>query len=415
MFDSRQELEMTTTRWLRCAVPWVTVCCALAASAPAQTLPQASVHFPEGQRVVTVPFERYHKFVVIPVSFDGIRPLRMVLDTGSPVIVIADTELADQMDLQIWAHTTVDGTGDGPTRTAPLAGGVSAKVGALRITGAVMLIGVGGTAIGGLDGIIGGPLFENLVVDIDWQAELLHLHDPAEYAGQAKGTVLPLTLRPNRHIYTTGFVDVSGKEPVPVTLHVDTGARQALGLFTDSHEDLQVPAAAISNVIVGWGSRGAARGDIGRTERLVLSDHVLRKVVTSFRRKAPDKDVHGWIGLEVLERFRVVFDYPSQRMILAPNARLAEPFTFHTTGLFFAPPKPGLTALTVVEVMAGSPAAQAGIAEGDRLTHINDKAVAGLSSEALATFLKDPDTRLTVTFERQGEVHEKTLKVVSML
>ena len=51
--------------------------------------------------VVTIPLELVNSHIVIPVSVDGSKPFRMILDTGMPVrgVVLYDSERVDALDL----------------------------------------------------------------------------------------------------------------------------------------------------------------------------------------------------------------------------------------------------------------------------------------------------------------------------
>ena len=44
---------------------------------------EISVSFPAGKNYVEVPFETERNWIIIPVSVNGSRPLRFVLDTGA--------------------------------------------------------------------------------------------------------------------------------------------------------------------------------------------------------------------------------------------------------------------------------------------------------------------------------------------
>lgn len=377
----------------------------------AQTLPEAQVTFPEGVDVVTLPFEYAHGFMVITVGFEDVRPLRMILDTGAPVMLVADTSLTNRMNLDIWTQAQVGGTGDGPSQTVPIAQNVEATVGGLLIEKALMLVGLNVAPLAGLDGVIGGSLLEHVVTEIDWEKQEVRFHDPATYTYAGDGTVLPLTMGTNRHIYTEGAVQVEDGTLVPLTLHVDTGARQPLSLLPGTHASLQRPATLLANTIVGWGSRGIARGDMGRVQQLQLGDYVLENLVTSFREGAPEQEEHGSVGLDVFRQFHTILDYGNQRLILEPNTFFGTAFSFSTTGLYLEPWERGTDALTVVDVVAGSPAEEAGIQPGDVITAVNGQAVALLGMEQGEALMGKPapNTQLTIQMKRGDEPMEATL------
>src|SRR5262245_55443464 len=103
------------------------------ACARAQLRPSAATF---GAATVSVPFRSVHGLAVIPVTITGHGPLQLILDTGSPVIVIPDTALASRLGLRIVGTARVGGTGDGQEQSAPLAGGITASVGSLTVNNA---------------------------------------------------------------------------------------------------------------------------------------------------------------------------------------------------------------------------------------------------------------------------------------
>lgn len=285
-----------------------------------QGLPRSELHFPEGRTAVELPLEREGRFIVVPVAFDGVGTLRFVLDTGAPVMVVPDTALAARMDLQVVGQARVGGTGDGEPLTAPLAVGASARVGPLQIRNEVVILGVAGDAIGALDGVIGLSVFQNAVVEIDWDRSRLVVHDTAAFAYDGDGAVLPLHMAPSRHPYTEAKLSVVGDDEVPVKLVVDSGARQGLTLFPSSAAELGRPALTTQDTVIGRGSRGEARGDMGTVRRLALGSQVLEDVRTAFPYGGGEPDLHGVVGLPVLERFHVWIDIPGGRLILEPRS-----------------------------------------------------------------------------------------------
>lgn len=291
-----------------------------AAPLAGQGLPRAELRFPEGRTSVELPLERQGSFIVVPVAFEGVGTLRFVLDTGAPVMVVPDTALAARMDLQVVGQARVGGTGDGEPLTAPLAVGARAGLGPLQISNGVVIIGVAGEAIGDLDGVIGLSVFQNAVVEIDWDRSLVVVHDTAAFAYAGEGAVLPLHLAPSRHPYTEATLSVVGDADVPVTLVVDSGARQGLTLFPSTAAELGRPAMSVEDTVIGRGSRGEARGDVGTVRRLGLGAHALQDVRTAFPYAGGEPDLHGVVGLPVLERFHVWIDIPGGRLILEPRA-----------------------------------------------------------------------------------------------
>ena len=62
-----------------------------------------------------------------------------------------------------------------------------------------------------VDGILGYPLFKQMVVTIDYDRSVLVLRDPAKF--KPAGAVLPLTFHEN-HPYVNGKLTLAGRKPV---------------------------------------------------------------------------------------------------------------------------------------------------------------------------------------------------------
>lgn len=361
-----------------------------------------------------IPFEYHRRFMVVEASVNGSRPLRMIFDSGAPVMLIASQALADSLDLNVLGAVQVQGAGDGPAVSAPLATGVQFDIGGLRITDDNLISGLAEDVIRGLDGVLGGSVFGNAVVEMDWDRKLIRLHRPETFTYSGSGHAVDLTVLPSGHAYLTG-VDVS---PVPgderrVNLHLDTGFTGGLALRVPTNE---VPQPAVGG-ITAWGTQGAEQGQFARVHALHLGDSPLHQVVAAFPSSGPEDLAggftnHGMLGLRVLERFTTWVDYSRGRVIFEPNARFSEAFSFHTVGLRLQPWVPDSVRLTVAHVIEGSPADRAGVRQGDVLLAVDGKSVGEWTPDDLAeVWERTPGSAVELTLERDGE--RETLRIVT--
>lgn len=390
------------------------------APAPAQELPRATVSLPEGVDRTTLPFELFRRWMMVSVTVEDSAPLRFILDSGAPITVLASLALGQTLPLQIIGQAQIGGAGSGDAQEVYVAGDVSMRVGDVRIEGAPLAVGLGVDALAGADGVIGGPIFESFVVEIDWIGQRLVLHDPAHWEPEAAMSELPLRRTRTGHLATTAGISVSGEPPVPVELFVDTGAGHALSLEPGAIAGLAAPRERLENLLIGWGANGAVYGDIARSATLVLGEFRLREVLTTF----PDSDawsrigaewgepVFGNLGAQVLQRFRVAVDLPHGRLFLSPNETYDRPFSFDQAGMALLPTDPGARAITVADVVAESPAALAGVRAGDELLRIEDRPVSGMAPEEVQSAFEGPTgRRLRVTFRRGDGVFEARIEL----
>lgn len=354
---------------------------------------------------IELPFEYHRRFMVVEASVNGSRPLRMIFDSGAPVMLIASQALADSLALNVLGQVQVQGAGDGPTTSAPLATGVQLDIGGLRITADNLISGLAEDVIRGLDGVLGGSVFRNAVVEMDWDQHRIRLHRPEAFTYSGSGSSVDLTVLPTGHAYLTG-VDMSTvpNDDRTVNLHLDTGFTGGLALRVSASE---VPTPAVG-AITAWGTQGAEHGQFARIHSLRLGDSALGEVVASFPSSGPEAlgagfTNHGMLGLRVLRRFRTWVDYAQGRVIFEPNARFSDPFRFHTVGLRLQPWVPNSERLTIAHVIEGSPADRAGVKQGDVLLAVDGTPVANWPPDDLAeVWERTPGSTVDLTLERDG-------------
>lgn len=380
--------------------------------------PAATLTFPEDKDVVEISFEFVREKIFIPVSVNGSEPMSFILDTGAPIAVLKGSDPTGVLDLKITGQAHVGGAGEGDARSVSIAGDVTFQVGGIEITGGMMAIGVGESLPDfGWDGVIGRPLFKNLVVDIDFASQIVRFYPPDKFTYDGNGSELPLTIANGSFPFVTSEISIDGGTAVPATIVIDTGAGHALSLSVDNHDDLELPGKTVSSVL-GWGANGVIHGRTGRITSLKLGDYVLHNVVTSF----PDPkgvhalgglgqiERHGILGAKVLKRFRVVFDYTNARVILEPNTGLETPFTFNNSGVMPLPWTPGAESIEVADVIASSPAEKSGIEIGDRITAIDGKPVAAIGVDEIQALLEQASgSKITFTILRENKEFEKEL------
>jgi len=390
-----------------------------AVPAGAQTgLPAPSLAFPPDAAVVELPFRIHQRWLVVTLTVNGDRPLEFIFDTGAPVTVIVDEALVAGLGLTPTAQVQVAGADGTPPQLAPLVTGLTLDGGGARLTNVPAVFGVAGSAVAGVDGIVGRAILANAVVELDWKARVLRLHPAERFEYIGPGTTLPLTLLPSGHASVPASVTVDEGLTRSVQLVVDTGAGHALSLEPDGATRARFGGGQVKDTIVGWGANGPIRGDIGRVRALNLGGQVLEDVVTTFPRDGPwtrigargGGRVDGNLGIRVLERFRVFFDEPGGRLILEPGDRFGSVFTANTTGLVLRPWSPGAETAEIADVWNGSPAARLGLEPGDRLAAINGRPMGGIPPREVVDLVESPPgTRLALVVLRGAERLEHTL------
>ena len=198
---------------------------------------------------------------------------------------------------------------------------------------------------------------------MDYEHHLITLTVPSAFAYKGDGTTVPFQF--NAHIpQVDGEID-----GIPGKFDIDTGSRSSLTVlapFAEKH-DLAAHYGAKLEAVTGWGVGGAARSLVTRAKVLRLGKVEVHDPVTelSLQKKGAfvNPYVAGNVGAGVLKRFNITFDYQHQQLIFERNANYGQPDVFDRSGMWLN--QSGET-LEVMDVVAGGPAAAAGLKTGDR-------------------------------------------------
>jgi hypothetical protein len=329
----------------------------------------------------TLPFELLNNHIYVEVKLNDKGPFRMLCDTGGMNIVTPT--LARELGLK--AEGALQGRGVGEkSEDVGLAKVQSLRVGDATLSNQVFAVfpmeafsAVEGIPINGL---IGYEVFKRFVARVDYEHHLITLTVPSAFAYKGDGTVVPFQF--NEHIpQVDGEIDgIQGK------LDVDTGSRSSLsvlGPFAEKH-DLKARYGAKVEAVTGWGVGGAARGLVTRAKVLRLGKVEVHDPVTelSLQKKGSfvNPYVAGNVGAGVLKRFNITFDYQHQQLIFERNANYDKPDVFDRSGMWLN--QSGET-FAVMDVIAGGPAATAGLKTGDRILSIDGRRATQLSLPAV--------------------------------
>lgn len=361
-----------------------------------------------GQRRLRLPLQMQRNLPVVQVWLNGAGPYNFLLDTGVASSLLLSPAIADSLHMPHGQDFRVMGAGGRPTgllayqsprvrvglgrhgqeATAPALALLVLDGDSLNLSGYVGLP---------VHGILGSELFHSFVAAFEGQGTgqaRLVLTPPAAYR-PPRGphwTGLPLAIEGRKAYFTVAVRQVGDSAARPLKLLLDTGASHALSLETTSDPRLHLPAPGLP-ADLGHGLGGLVRGVLGRVATVDLGRYRLPTVLTSFPNAA---DVHartdvyrnGSVGYELLRRFHVVIDYPHQRLWLRRSLAFGEPFEHDMAGFDVLATGPALRRYQVLGVVPGTPAAAAGLQNGDELLAVGILPVELLSLTQLTHLLR---------------------------
>jgi membrane-associated protease RseP (regulator of RpoE activity) len=349
---------------------------------------------PQGTRLaspVTIPFEPVMRHIVLDVTVKD-HPLSFVFDTGDKLAII-DLDRAKELGLPLGGAMKVKGVGAKDADAAFVKGSGFALRGlagfSQPLTLAMPLHGLAARFGHDFDGILGADFIQEFVVEIDYRAHTLTLHDRSTFTYAGPGESLPIALNANGHPIIDAEVTPMGDSPIPGRFTFDMGSGGALALHTPFVSSHHLPGPDVKTIreIGGGGTGGLTAGRVGRAAALKIGSSVFKNLPTTFSQDTAGAfagtAAQGNIGAPIISRFKVFLDYGHRRIILEPAATFSDPFDRASGGVSLRAEGRDYKTFTVDEVLENSPASEAGLQVGDVIASIDARPASDLTLTAV--------------------------------
>lgn len=345
---------------------------------------------------LSIPIEFRNNQIFLKVGINNAPPAWFILDSGASGCVV-DTQVARRLKLKVGGNAHVTGAGKGSVQIS-FAADISYRLTGTRFSvPRSYVIDLSGqrTLVGRpVAGILGYDFFERYAVALDFEAGLMTLYATGAVDSEGRGKAVSFQIeKKTPHIPVR--VKVAGHEPVEQRLLVDSGSADAL----DS--DVLATAPARLEVVGGVGLGQEFRTVIGRADWAEIG---------GFRLDGPAGVAGGvpLIGMEILRRFDVVFDYANSRMFLKPNRTFSAPFPVDASGLDLRWTD-DLKYFAVHDVAQNSPASDAGMTPADVIVAVNNLPASMIAIDRLQTLLTKDGSPVLLTVQCNGHLRYVTL------
>ena len=365
----------------------------------------------DGAVTDAVPFRLLSNHVYVEARVNGQGPYTFIVDTGGHTLF--SPRVVKEAGLESVGQSESSGSGE-KTKTTGFARYREIAIGKARLRDQVgFTIEIYEPSIEGIhvDGMIGFEYFSRFAVRLDYGARTMTTMDFAHFDPKGAGIAVPFKFYDHLP-QVPGTVD-----GVPAVFDIDTGSRSELDAtapFVARHKLRDKYSKGVT-AITGWGVGGPSRSYVARVRAVTFDtikvDDVVINLSAAKGGSFSDANYDGNIGSGFLKRFAVSFDYPNQTLYLRRlSPQPPDVGRFDRSGMWI---NAAAGAYEIKSIAANSPAAAAGLAEGDLITTLNGQpAVAEHLSDARTMLRELPaGTEVAVTYKRGGSEQQTQLRL----
>jgi hypothetical protein len=277
------------------------------------------------QDIKSIPIKNLRDKTLITVQVGNKTIHDILLDTGFDFdgIIIYNPEYRDSLDLPDADSVSLGGVGSGNNQNALMIDSAILVVGKHQLNNQRIIVLLSDIYKGfPSNGIIGHSLFGNYAVEIDYDKNILVLHDFDILKPDSGFVRIPIYFKDDRMI---PWIDVSivieNEDPVSISAYIDFADRDPMVLLERQTMKFSLPKTT-EKKIIGTGLSGDIYGSNGKISKLIIGDYYLNNVLVSIAPadvRSKQKNADAVIGCGALNRFNLIFDYKNKNLYLKPN------------------------------------------------------------------------------------------------
>jgi hypothetical protein len=354
---------------------------------------------------VKLPFTMEANHIILQTQVNDRAPIGFIVDTGDGHESI-NASRAAALGLSSYGSTASYGGGNlaqfsfatGATFTFPGIEIHDQHVDLLDQRGLEKALGIP------LGGLLGYDFLSRFIVEIDYVAKLMILHEPSAWHYTGRGTAVPITFD-NGIPFFEAQISVPTQPAIPAHMVMDFGAADTMTFtspFVRDYNLIQLAGTDIRTIkAAGLENQFFAQSNMrGHIDVFRLGGLVAHSIPVSLSANTSgaysDDSFAGTVGEGIYTRYHVFLDYPHHRAIFEPNTKASAPFPERKTyGLTLIADGDDLHTFLVTAIRAGSPAERDGFLQGDIISALDHKPAATFTLAELRSVLL-----------RTGEAHD---------
>ncbi len=413
-----------------------------------------------GEQKTVQPFRLVNNLIIISVKVNG-SDLNFLLDTGVNKTILFNLSIEDSLKLRNPQKIKIKGLGDGDYLDAIKSGNNNFRIGNIVNSNHMIYLISGkefdlSSQLGvNINGIIGGDLFRDFIVDLNYTTKRIKFNNPKTYSYKKCRKCQEFTLDfYNKKPYINIEVSTGMSTSVQVKLLIDSGSSDTIWLFEDSHDSIRIPKRYFNDYL-GKGLGGDIFGKRGKIKKMNIGNFSFEGVNVAY----PDSSTtismrkhkarNGTLGAGILKRFRVIFDYQHKKITFKKKSVFFnEPFLHNMSGIELAYSGTMLVkekqssmlgsssnqnksntieivynyvyafkkSYQITVIRKDSPAFRAGLQSKDIVLQVNGKPAYNYTLEELITIFSTKEgKRIKLLIDRGGNIISYTFKLENLL
>lgn len=369
--------------------------------------------------VVNIPFETYNDFIIVDLILAEKLPLKFIFDTGAESTIITKREIAEVLGLQYDKRFRILGADLTEIMYARRVKNVSILLDGMNTSRQNILVleddyfnfeeflGLG------IHGIMGMDMFENYVIEINYQRKFLTLTPKEHFKKPSKKFVkIPITVSKNKPYIDTKLV-ISQDTTLDLVFLIDTGASITAMIHNNTHPDLKIPDKSLEGNL-GMGLGGKLEGYISIVPSFGFGNFQFDELLVNYmevsEKQAEKKPMkyNGIIGNILLSRFHIIIDFSNSFIYLKPTRKYNKAFEFDKSGISVIAAGERLNRFFIQKPVVDSPSDMADIKRGDEIIRLNGRSWRFLNLSKINSILsKKEGKRIKMTIKRKEQQMKK--------
>ena len=279
----------------------------------------------------TIPFKLINNKVLVPVNIGNLPALDLILDSGFGFdgIILFDKTLQDSISMHNRILVQIPGAGDGPPSQAIMFDSMPYYSGnCVFVNQRIIILQNDVFSRASSDGVIGYSYFGHYKVEVDYDNNIITLHNPNDIIDESGWEIIPLTFDENNKPHLNIYLSVGNEEPVLLDVYIDYAASLSIELTVKDGMKFKLPEKYEAD-FNGYGLSGDIKGKTARISMFKLGKYEFKNATATFfegNSRSKDKYADGVISNDALRRFNLIFDYQNKKLLIKPNNSFNEPF-----------------------------------------------------------------------------------------